>query len=821
MLAHPPLPIYQALPQLRPALAHSPVVVLQAPPGAGKSTALPLELLAEPWLAGQKILMLEPRRLAARAVAERMAQQLSEPLGHSVGYRVRFESRTSPQTRLEVVTEGVLTRRLQQDPALEGVGLVIFDEFHERSLQADLAWVLCRQAQSLLRPELRLLIMSATLESAELGQQLGAPVVQAHGKTYPVEVRYLPRDPEGPMPAWVAAAVSRALQQDPGDVLVFLPGVSEISRTQALLQERHPEVRVVGLYGDLNLDQQRQALLPLPQRKVVLATSIAETSLTVEGVGVVVDAGYARFSRFDPQSGLSRLETVRLTQDAADQRAGRAGRLGPGVAYRLWSEATQRLLLPQRKPEILEADLASLLLELYQWGSQPLELEWITTPPAAALRQAQELLQALGALQGQSITVRGRQMTELPTHPRIAHMLLESAGLGLQPLACDLAALLEERDPLPRGSGTDFTLRAEALHRWRQNPAEPNSAQLARVERLAAFWRQHLGVKAPLAWPNPYQVGALLALAYPDRIAQQREGQPSRYRLASGKGVRLPPDDSLTATPWLAVAHLDAAQDDGRVHLAAPLDAAQLRPLASPHAVVAWDAKAGVLIARREWRVGQTVLDTEPLSLSTDQRMAVLLQAMPQEGMHALAWSEALRQWQARVLSLRHWRGEPWPDVSDEGLMQSRELWLGPWLSQVSRREDLAKLPLADMLQSLLPWPLPTDLDRLAPLRVEVPSGSQIKVQYFPDGSPPVLAVRLQEVFGWLETPRINEGQTRLMLHLLSPAMRPVQVTQDLQSFWRNTYPQIRKELRGRYNKHYWPDDPFTATPTRKAKPFS
>lgn len=818
------LPVYEALPALRKALAEHPAAVLQAPPGAGKSTAVPLELLREPWLRGQKVLMLEPRRLAARAVANRMASQLGEEVGETTGYRVRFESRASERTRLEVLTEGILTRRLRRDQALEGVGLVIFDEFHERSLEADLALALCRLVQEVLREDLRILLMSATLDGEGLSAVLGgAPVVTAKGRQYPVEVRYLPEDPEGPLPGAVAGAVSRALAETDGDVLVFLPGVSEIARTGALLSERHPNVLIRPLYGDLPLSAQQEAIVPDPdsRRKAVLSTSIAETSLTIEGIRAVVDSGFSRAPRFDPRSGLSRLETVRLTRDSADQRAGRAGRLGPGTVYRLWSLSTQNGLQARRKPEILEADLAPMLLELSAWGIRDVnELGWVTPPPVGAVQQARALLQALGALEDDSLKARGREMLEWPTHPRIAHLLLESKTPGLGALAADVAALLEERDPMPGDSGADLDLRIQALRSWRagQGNREAENGVLKRIERLSKEWRRRLGVQADNAAPDPYSTGMLIALAYPDRVARLREGSRTRYRLSGGRGVKLLDDDPLAGSPWLAAAQLDAGTDEGRIFLAAPVRTEDLKPFARSVDVVGWDARAGALVARRERRIGEVVLESELLkTIPEEQRLAILVQVVRSERLEVLSWTEAVRQWRARILSLRTWRtGEDWPDVSDAHLLETLETWLPPWLGGVSRLEDFKRLDLMAILEALLPWNLQTRLEELAPTRLEVPSGSKVRLEYSPDGSPPVLAVKLQELFGLADTPAVNEGRNPVMLHLLSPAQRPIQVTQDLRSFWENTYPEVRKELRGRYNKHPWPEDPWNAEPTRK-----
>ncbi len=821
-----PLPIHAALPALKANLHSHPIVVLQAPPGAGKSTVLPLELLDEPWLRGQQILMLEPRRLAARSVAARMAFLRGEDVGRTVGYRVRFEQRIGPQTRLEVLTEGILTRRLQQDPALEGVGLVIFDEFHERSLQADLALALCREVQHALRNDLRILIMSATLDSDALSAALGnAPLVQASGRQYPVALHYLPREPEGPLYATVADAISRAIAQHEGDVLAFLPGVSEIVRAQTLLTERHAEIVLCPLYGDLSLEAQQTALLPNAhgRRKVVLATSIAETSLTIEGIRIVVDSGFSRVPKFDARTGLTRLETVRVTLDSADQRAGRAGRLGPGGCIRLWSAQTHSRLNPARKPEILEADLASLRLELAQWGvREATDLRWITPPPAGALRQAQTLLQQLDALRDGQLTERGRAMLNWPTHPRLAHLLLESRTA----LAADLAALLDERDPLPRASsvGADLTLRVEALRHWRQTQKSLYGADvraLARIERIAAQWRKQLGVRVDNSAPDAYALGQLVMLAYPDRVAQARGAQSNRYRLSGGRGVALADGDPLAQARWLAVAHLDAGgantAEEGRIYLAAPLHEAELDTLATEREVVGWDTRQGALVARRERRIGELVLASQPIhTMLPEQKTRVLCDAVRAEGLTLLRWTDATKQWQARAQSLHVWRGADWPDVSDAVLLAQVDAWLPAWLDGVTKRDDFARLDVLRMLGALLPHKQQVLLESLAPTHVTVPSGSSIRLEYALDGGPPVLAVKLQEMFGLADTPTVNEGRTKVMLHLLSPAQRPIQVTQDLRSFWANTYPMVRKELRGRYNKHPWPEDPWAALPTRK-----
>ncbi len=816
------LPVLALLPELRRALSQSPLVALEAPPGSGKSTALPLELLGEPWLAGRKIVLLQPRRVAVAAVAARLSESLGEAVGGTVGSRVRFESRVSARTRLEVVTEGVLTRRLQRDPTLTDVGLVIFDEFHERSLPSDLALALLLEVQGALRPDLRALLMSATLGDlpAKLGEAV--PLLRATGRQFPVEVRYAPRDaPLDGLPEAVARAVQRALQETPGDVLAFLPGQAEIRRAQRALAG-DPDLRVLPLYGDLPLPEQRRALAPDPggARRVVLATSIAETSLTLDGVGAVVDSGYARTARFDPGSGLTRLITERVSRAAAAQRAGRAGRLGPGVAYRLWSERTQALLPGERPPEVLQADLAPTVLEVAQWGApDPLSLPWLDPPPERHVRAARELLEQLGALdEAGRVTGRGARLLSLPTHPRLAHLLLEGQTLGLGALACDVAALLEERDPLGRDAGADLTARVAAL---RSGRARGHADPFARVRQLAAQWRRALREPEEVNVPGGEAVGRLISLAYPERVARRRPGGGARYLLSGGRGARLDSGDELGAVPYLAVAHFDAQEAEGRIHLAAPLDPATLEGASTWHEVVAWDGRAGALIARRERRLGRLVLEEGPLEGAAPAlKLQALCAALRAEGLKLLPWTPELRGWQARVLSLRAWRPEePWPDVSDAALLEGLEVWLGPSLNGVRRREDFARVDLAAALGAWLPWPQSGQLGDLAPERLRVPSGHSVRLAYFPDGAPPVLAVKLQELFGLADTPTVNAGRTPVVLHLLSPAGRPVQVTRDLRGFWDGSYREVRRELRGRYPKHPWPDDPWTAAPTRAVKP--
>jgi ATP-dependent helicase HrpB len=824
-------PVLEILDELKAKLKQNRVVILQAPPGAGKSTVLPLQLLNEPWLQNKKTVMLEPRRLAARSVAMRMAELSGEEVGKTVGYRVRFESRVSRSTRMEVVTEGILTRMIQSDNSLEEIGLLIFDEFHERSLQADLALALSLQVQHVLRDDLKILIMSATLDGEKLSSLLQAPIVTSQGKQHPVTHYYVPGEQDAPIPVRVARAVRKALVEQPGDILAFLPGAGEIQRTAEILEQENLSASLHPLFGDLSFQKQQQAILPHPQglRKIVLATSIAETSLTIEGISTVVDSGYSRVPRFDPRSGLTRLETIRVTKDAADQRAGRAGRLGPGVAYRLWSEGVHANLVPHRTPEILEADLAPLTLELSQWGVKDItDLTWITVPPAGAVRQAKELLTGLEALDGDRITDRGKSMLRFPTHPRIAHMLLEATdvhGKVIDPpiasLACDIAALLEERDPLGKEAGADLSLRVEVLKRWRSGErvnAERNA--LERIEKLAASWRKIVEVTVCNTALADREAGSLVLAAYPERLARQMEKHGERYKLANGRVAKLPPHDPLSREPWIAIAQLDAGAGEGKIFQAAALDENDLMAHAREVDVVSWDDERGMVVSAREKRVGNLLLSSRPSTvISEKEKVDVLCTMIREKGLRELGWEERLTSWQARVMSLRRWRPEEaWPDVSDENLLQTLETWLAPFLITIGKRIELQRLDPETILPTILPWELQEKLNRLAPLRLSVPSGSNISLQYHADGRPPVLEVRLQEVFGLLETPTVNEGRNKVMLHLLSPGYKPVQVTQDLRSFWTNTYAEVRKELRMRYPKHSWPEDPWTAQAVRGAK---
>ncbi|NJD09260.1 MAG: ATP-dependent helicase HrpB [Gemmatimonadetes bacterium] len=820
------LPVDQALPALRAALLEPGTAVLQAPPGAGKTTRVPLALLPEPWLAGRRILMLEPRRLAARAAARYLAAQLAQPLGHTIGYRMRGDTVVGPDTRIEVRTEGVLTRLLQRDPGLEGGGRVIFDEFHERSLHADLGLALACQARSLLRPDLRLLVMSATLAAEPVTRLLGsAPLIRTEGRTWPVELRYLDR----PLPASPVTAAARfalrALERHPGDVLVFLPGSAEIRGAHEALRGAAGAADIYPLHGMLPAEQQDRALRPSPpgRRKVVLATSIAETSLTIEGVTVVVDAGLMRVPRFSPRTGMTRLDTLRVSRSAADQRAGRAGPHGPGTCYRLWTPAEHAALRAHAPPEILEADLAPLALELAVWGARdPAELAWLDPPPAGALAQATELLRDLGALDPAGrVTAHGRALAALPAHPRLAHLLLRAKALGCTGLAADLAALLEERDPFQQGGDLpdpDLRLRLDAI---RSGQGTGDRATLQRIRREAERWRHRLG--GDPGPPDHHAAGLLLALAYPDRIGQRRPGSPERVLLRNGRGALLAATGALSAAEYLVAAQLEDRGREARIFLAAPLERADLeRHFAADIRIerrLEFDPQAGVVRARELRVLGALVLaESVPRDVAAEGFTAVLLEALRERGLALLDWSAEAARLRQRLAFLHRLAPADWPDVSDAALCARLEEWLLPFAPAARSVAELRRIDLAAALLTLLAWPERRRLDELAPTHWQVPSGSRIRIDYS-DPDSPVLAVRLQELFGATDTPRIAAGRALLTLHLLSPALRPVQVTRDLASFWRDAYFEVRKDLKGRYPRHFWPEDPLGAPPTRRTRP--
>ncbi|MBM3548825.1 MAG: ATP-dependent helicase HrpB [Alphaproteobacteria bacterium] len=815
-----PLPIEDVLRELTASLRATPNAVLVAPPGAGKTTRVPLALLDEPWLGDRRIVVLEPRRLAARSAARRMASMLGEEVGETVGYRVHLDSRVGPKTRIEVVTEGILTRRLLGDPGLDEVGAILFDEFHERSLNADLGLALTLETQGALRPELRLLVMSATIDGAAVARLLGsARVIESRGRAYPVETRHLGEVALNEIEAATVSAIRRALAEESGSLLVFLPGEREIRRVADRLGDLGGATTVHPLYGALPAREQDEAIRPAAagQRKIVLATSIAETSLTIEGVRIVVDAGLARVSRFDPRTGMNRLETVRTSRASADQRRGRAGRIEPGICYRLWSEAAERAMAPALPAEILVADLAPLVLDLAVWGTtDPASLAWLDAPPAAAMTQARSLLTDLAALDADGrVTAHGRRMAELPLHPRLAHMVLAGAEQGSGDRACAVAALLSERDVLTAAArDPDLRRRLDALN----GASDPmaHRGRVAEARQAASDWRRRL--RLPRDGGN-LSVGALVAMAYPGRVAQRRGGQ-GQYRLANGRGAVLAPEDPLAREEFLAIADLDDSGRDARVYLAAPLTRGEIDTLFDERIEtveeVGWDERTETVTASRRERLGALVLEeTRIETLSAETRAVAMLAGVRAMGLDALPWTPALRSFQARNRFL-HRLDPAWPDFSDAALLADLEAWLAPYLGGASRRAHLQRIDLAGALLARLDWQQRKKLDELAPTHIDVPSGSWIGLDY--DTDPPVLAVKLQEMFGQVDTPKVGGGRVPVVIHLLSPAGRPLQVTQDLGNFWRSGYAAVRSELRGRYPKHPWPEDPLTAPPTRRTK---
>lgn len=829
------LPVDAALPQLLETLRSGANAVLTAPPGAGKSTRVPLALLEERWLAGRKIVMLEPRRLAAKSTARYMAGQLEQPVGDDVGYRTKGDTRIGAATRIEVVTEGVLTRWLQSDPGLDGVGIVIFDEFHERSIHADLGLALCLHSQALFRRDLRLLVMSATIEAESVSELLGhAPVLRCEGRAHPVETRYAGSGGGAGTPGdiaerHVAQAVFRALsEQREGDVLAFLPGEGEIRRTAAHLQSLGlPRgVRIAPLYGALSSEEQDAALVPSNpgQRKIVLSTSIAETSLTVEGVRIVVDAGFSRVPRYSPRTGLTRLATVPVSLASANQRRGRAGRLGPGVCYRLWSEEEHRRLQPFNDPELLVADLTPLALELAVWGVRgPEELAWLDAPPEGAYKQAVDLLKLFGAVEARgaaagAATADGRRMAALGMHPRLAHMMLRAWPLGLGPLACELSVLLEEREAqhISGASAVDMRERVESL-RAEATPAGD------RLRKAAQRRMREAGLPAspPQSRPDAAACGELLAFAYPDRIGQKRAG--GAYVLSNGRGARFAADHPITRETYIVAAELDGDGADSRIRLAAPVSAEtlerRLQDRMEKHADICWDEQTGTVRAFVRQTLGSLVVAERPWPDPEPERVrTAVLEAVAQSRLRLLPWTKDASHWRERMEFVRFHRGTEWPDAGEERLIETLADWLGPHVQGVRSRTELQRLPLESILQGMLSWTQRRQLEEWAPTHVIVPSGSRLPVDYS-DPRSPKLCVRLQEAFGWTTAPKLAGGRIAVTLHLLSPAHRPVQVTQDLENFWRTTYFDIKKDLKGRYPKHYWPDDPLQAIATRGTRP--
>jgi ATP-dependent helicase HrpB len=827
------LPIDEALAPLGAALRAGGNAVVVAPPGAGKSTVVPLALLEEPWARGKRIVMLEPRRLATRAVAERMAATLGERVGDTVGYRMRLETRVGKRTRIEVVTEGVFTRMLQSDPALEGVAAVLFDEYHERSLHADVGLAFALDAHRHLSPELRVLAMSATIDGARVASLLGgAPVIESLGRMFPVDVHYLgkglPALPGGPEPidGIVARAVGRALESSTGDLLAFLPGAGEIRRVERRLLDEHavgPGVDVLPLYGELAPGEQDAALAPARagRRKIVLATNIAETSLTIDGVRVVVDAGLERRSLFDPVTGMSRLETQRIARASAEQRAGRAGRTAPGVCYRLWSESADRSLAAYAAPEITVADLVPLALDLAAWGTPAEELRWLDAPPAATLAGARDLLVRLGALDASGrITPHGRAMQSLAAHPRLAHMLLKGAEHGETAAAAKLAALLSERDLLRGGArDSDIRTRLEAMQR-----GGGKRGVLDRVRRTERAYLRELGARDD-ARSNVAEPGRLLAFAFPDRIGKRRSGGDGRYQLANGRGASFASPEAVAREELIVAIELDDREREAQIQLAAPLTRSDLLEHFSAEIVtndeIAWDARTEAVVARRTRRFGELVLDEKPLAdLPPGAANAALLEGLRSLGIEALPWDDDSRTFAARCEFVRNLgRGDldGWPVLSQAALAADLA-WLEPFLDGITRRAHFARVPLVAALRARLTPAQSRSLDELAPTHITLPTGTRVALDYLDDNAP-CASMRMQEVFGLAATPRIGGGAVPVTFKLLSPAHRPLQVTRDLASFWRNAYVEVRKDMRGRYPRHYWPENPLEAEPTRRAKP--
>ncbi len=833
-------PIDPFLPELKEAVRKNPAVVLQAPPGSGKTTRAPLALLEE-IPPGKRILMLEPRRIAAVSAARWMARSLGEQAGETVGYSIRFESRVSKTTRIEAATEGILLRRLQGDPGLEDIAMVIFDEFHERSMNADLALALCLDIRRGLREDLKIMVMSATLDCGPVASLLGgAPVISGGGEAFPVEERYLPDDQNRRLEESIRGAVAAALRENSGDILVFLPGAGEIRACGELLRQlpgsRQGIISIHPLYGDLPFEEQERAILPSEKRKIVLATNIAETSLTIQGVRIVIDSGLTRRLQYDPGSGMNRLITVPVSRASAEQRKGRAGRLGPGVCYRLYSRHTFESLTAFAPPEILISDLSPLALELAIWGvKDPANLSWMDEPPGAAWETARRLLVDLGALGPDgSVTPAGRSMARLPLHPRLACLVHRAVELGCPSHGADLAAVLSERDILRRGqseeempSGGGISGRLEILRRWRNSKEQSGAGDRWALEAVDRAARQILGLVGEPGGPCSEKPGLLiprlLLSAFPERIAKRREEGETRFVLAQGRGVKLPAATGLGNTPFIIAVRVDAGEKaEGRIHLAEPISEDLIRREMSGHIEtrrrLEWDKQLGRILSAREERLGAILLSSRPVPAS-DEEAAPLVCGAIRSGSAAVTWSKEARQLQGRVsLMRRTFPGEHWPDLSEERLLSALEEWLLPWLRGVRTREQVAGLEVLPALRARLSREELRRLDERAPASIVVPSGRRVPLDYA-SGEVPVLAVKLQEMFGLADTPEVAGGRVKILVHLLSPAGRPVQVTRDLKGFWNSTYREVKKDLKGRYPKHPWPDDPWNAIPTRKTKP--
>ena len=806
------LPVAEVVPDIRKALEKNNTLVIKAPTGAGKSTLLPISLLEEDWLDGKKIIMLEPRRLAAKTVAMRMADMIGEKAGETIGYRIRFEQKISKQTRLEVVTEGILTRLIHEDNSLEDVGLIIFDEFHERSIHADLAMAFSKEVQSVLREDLRIMVMSATINMPELAARLKAVEVESEGRMYPVEIKYAGDCDWKLLPEMVKSTLQIAVEEQDGDALVFLPGQGEIKKCEELLRRAFPKFRVVPLYGQLAPSKQYAAIMPDREgrRKIVLATNIAETSLTIENIKIVIDSGFERVAKFNPSSGLSRLETVMISKESADQRKGRAGRLTEGVCYRLWTKGTEARMQTQSTPEIEQADLSSLVLDLAKWGiSDANQLFWVSPPPNKNLHKAKKLLSELGAIKNGKITDHGVRLHAIPSHPRIAEMLVQAQDNDNLALATDIAPLLEEKDPLPPKSGVDINLRIEALRRFRQNGS--GGRGFSRLEKLADQYRKMFKIEADNSFVDEFETGFLIASAYPERIASARPGNNAQYQMANGKLAAVGHQDDLAHEPWLAVAHVTERDHSGKVFMASPINPKDLASKVVSREVVKWDTDDGGLIAREELRIGSIVLkssrikDPDPESITE-----AICEAISEKGRQLLDWESGALQLVYRVASLKAWNADQdWPEFTVESLLESNRDWIATYLSGVKKPQDLKKINLQEILFYSLSPEQQQRVVKLAPEKVQLPNGTFAKLEYQENTSVPVLPVPLQRCFGMLETPMVNNNKVKVLMHLLSPGFKLVQITNDLNSFWKNAYFDVRKELRIRYKKHKWPEDPF------------
>lgn len=817
------LPAAEIIPDALAKLKENNTLIISAPPGAGKSTLLPLAFLNSFIGDRGKILMLEPRRLAAKTIADRMSDMIDQACGQTIGYRIRFENKISKQTRIEVLTEGILTRIIQQDNELKGVSCVIFDEFHERSLNADLALALCRECQQIIRTDLKIIIMSATLDMPQLSKLLDAPVSISDGKLFPVNIIYTDNCDIASISEQASRTILKAMREHNGDVLAFLPGEAEIKKCEDYLKKSvNKNIIIHPLFGMLPQNKQYAAIVPDREgrRKIVLATSIAETSLTIEGIKIVVDSGFCRIQKYNPDTALSGLVTEPITKDVADQRTGRAGRLSEGVCYRMWTKGIHQQLKENRCPEIEYADLAQTVLNLAEWGeSDALKLTWLTPPPKSNLFEAQKLLIDIDAIdQNYKITPTGKEINKIPAHPRIAHVMLNAIKQKLISLACDIAAVIENRDPMPDCNDTDINIRIEMLRRLRSENRIGKNFSL--IEKTSRQYREMFDCKEDNSSFDSFDTGKLIASAYPERIASSMPGNNAQFMLSNGNNAAIPHTDSLAGEQWLAVASLNARQTGGKIFLASPLDPTDLKPLIKERESVSWISSKGGIYARKELRIGSIVLQSKPIEKPDREVIErVIVEAIKKEGLKLLNYNENCEKLQNRIASIKLWhKDEEWPDYSTSNLINTIENWLSPYLNNVYSSADLKKLNIEEILVYGLTPQQQKNLQKLAPTHIEMPTGSRIELKYQNDGSQPILEVRLQEVFGMADTPEVDNGKISVLMHLLSPGYKPVQVTSDLKSFWNNTYFDVKKELKSRYPKHVWPDDPWNEEPTRRAK---